>query len=258
MKTVNKEIVTASFSRLEELLEQGYICVSVVGTIYRNYKRKEEVEKLVGFSTYRMYHNEKALDYLACYLLYRKVLEKQGIEKILNQLNFFQDKHQKDKIALLGYGKENQFCYRHIMAEFLKENGLEVKEIETVDINYQYKLWNRDIYKERGHFNLDDCYVIEKLENSNWIFAKSMPKNPHSYMLRRDFGDDLTYLGLVKHIRCFGELEIYEGIVYRMFYTDKFKYWTMPVDIFDEDCDLINRKEIIQNSTKSNSIKRDC
>src|SRR5690554_3178980 len=254
MKTVNRQIVTASFSKLEGLLEQDYICVSVVGTVYRNYKRKEEVEKLVGFSTYRMYHNEKAQDFLACHILYRSVLEKQGLEKILKQLDSFQEKQQKSKIALLGYGKENQFCYRHIMADFLKENGLQVEEIEKVDIDHQHKLWKRDIYKERGHFNLDDCFVVEKLNKSSWIFAKTMPKNPHFYMLRRDFGDDLTYLGIVKHIRCFGQLEVYEGIVYRMYYTDTHKYWTMSVDIFDEDCDLINRKEIVQNSTKSNSI----
>lgn len=244
MKIVNRQIVTASFSDIEKLLEQDYICVSVVGKVYRNYKGKEEVEKLVGFSTYRMYYNENAQDFLACNLLYRNILKKQGLEKILRQLDFFRQEHRKSKIALMGYGKDNEFCYRHIIADFLRENGIEIGEYEPVDMEQQHKLWKRDIYKERGHFNLDDCYVTEKLEKSHWIFAKTMPKRPHFYTLRRDFNDDLTYLGLVKHIRCFGIPEEYEGVIYRMYYTDKHKYWTMPGDIYEENCKLINRREI--------------
>jgi len=67
---------------------------------------------------------------------------------------------------------------------------------------------------------------------------------PHNYTLRKNFGNNEQFLHLVAHIRFFGKVEVYEGQLYRVFYLNTYKYWTMPQDITNEECDLINRATI--------------
>ncbi|MBL7881223.1 MAG: hypothetical protein JNN23_15420 [Chryseobacterium gambrini] len=245
MEEIDLQVYTASFEEIEKLRNQDFVLVSVSGKVLGDIKHKEEVEPFRGFSTYRIRYHKQANDYLSCYLLYRQKLEKKGIKKILDQLKDLKLKHNKSKIVLLGYGNGNDFDYRHIFADFLKENNINVTEYSNpIDIRQQKELWKYDPYKEAGHDNLTDEYVGETLEQEKFIFAKTSPENPHHYTLRKDFGNDEKFLSIVRHIRFFGKLEEFGGMIFRCFYWGNYKYHTHPFDILDINTDLINRHEI--------------
>lgn len=237
----NLEIITSNFKEIERLLENDYIPISVVGKVYGNYKSKDKVERIRGLNTFRNYHNEKAGDYLACYLLYQDNLRRIGLDRITSTFIKLSNTHNKTKIALCGHGIGQNFCYRHILRDFLTSNSIPVANNEKIDMQLQKKLWRHDEYKLRGHYNLTDKFVGQTLEQCNWVFAKTMPSNPHSYTLRKDMKDDHLFLKLVSHIRYFGKMEIFEGVMYRVFYYNGYRYWEHPCDNKNEDVDLINR-----------------
>ena len=74
-----------------------------------------------------------------------------------------------------------------------------------------------------------------------WIFAKTMPENPHEYTLRRE-SSDAVFDAAVRFIRDEGEPEIYGGRPYTVFHCDDHKYWTMGAPV--EETILINRKSL--------------
>lgn len=238
------DIITAPFSSIGELLEKNYIVVSVIGKVYGEYDRKEEIQRITSLNTFRHYYHIKAKDWYACNILYRDILNKKGIERLKTDLLNLVYKQNKSKIALCGYGEGNDFCYRHILSDYLNASGVNVAEVGNVDLSIQKAYWRQDPYKARGHFDLTDEYAGQILEKSEWIFAKTMPKNPHFYLIRSKIGNNEQFLHIVAHIRFFGKAEIYEGQLYRVFYLNTYKYWTMSQDITNEECDLINRASI--------------
>ena len=235
-------IITAPFVHTAELLKQNYLCISVTGKVYGDYIGKENIERIRGLNTYRFYYNQKAKDYYACYLLYKDNLERLGIKRIQTTITSLLIKHKKSKVALLGYGLDNEFCYRHILSSYLAQNSISTTELTKTSLTPQKQLWKRNEYKIRGHYNLTDEFVGKTLESCEWIFAKTMPKNPHFYALRKKFGNNELFLYLVSHIRFFGKPEIFDGILYRVFYYNAYRYWEHPIDLLNEDVDLINRK----------------
>ena len=235
-------IVTASFESLNNKSYEGYTLVSVVGKVYGSFRNSERVKKMVGFSIFRMYSNQRAGDFLACNLLYRKKLEKKGAERLLRNIGQFCDEENTTRAVLLGYGQENEFSYRHIFADYLRANGIPVKAENGIDLIIQSKYWSEDIYKLRGHFNLRDKFVGETLEAMEWTFASTMQNKPHFYSIREKFGDNSTFLQIVSHIRYFGDLVEFEDIIYRVWTYRNHSYWSIPSDLLNEDVDLINRK----------------
>ena len=238
-------IVTAGLTEISRLINENYVCVSTVGKIYGDYNRKEEVEKIVGIGIFQHYYHLKANDYKACYILYRAKLEKLGFERIYGSLVAHLQKHKTTKLALIGNGKDEEFCYRFILADFLSENGIILHGVKTEQMQIQKNYWEFDIYKHRPHFNLTDDFVQITLESWIWVFASTMAHNPHHYTLRKDLGDDELYLKIASHIRFYGIINIYEGIVYRTLTLNGFQYWTAVQDIENTDVDLINRKKLI-------------
>lgn len=243
MDKTDLQIVIANFKQIIELKEQSFILVSVEGLA--SAPKQEGLEMLRGFSTYRMRFHLQAKDYISCYLLYSQKLEEKGFEKVMKQLQELSDKYNSDKIALLGSGNTGEFCFRHIVFGFLRNNGIPVSEYkDKVDMDIQRKLWSYDPYKEAGHHNLSDEFVGNTLEGCKWIFASTMASNPHHYTLRKDFGNNTLFLSIVKHIRFFGKFEEFGGIMFRCFYFKNAKYFTHPADLLDINTDLINKVEI--------------
>jgi hypothetical protein len=85
------------------------------------------------------------------------------------------------------------------------------------------------------------------VEGHSWIFARTMPHNPHEYTLRRDTRS-ATFDSAVRYIREHGELDIYWGKPYKTLYRGDHKYWTMgaPLDVTI----LINRKQLARAASE--------
>jgi 2-polyprenyl-3-methyl-5-hydroxy-6-metoxy-1,4-benzoquinol methylase len=74
----------------------------------------------------------------------------------------------------------------------------------------------------------------------DWIFAKTMPHNPHWYTLRKRWAADADFVRVVEAIRAHGYTEWYYGRPYTMLNANGHKYWTMGAPI--SETILINRK----------------
>lgn len=75
-----------------------------------------------------------------------------------------------------------------------------------------------------------------------WIFAKTMPRNPHWYTLRREWGDDALFNEVVAMMRRISYTEYFWGKPYQMVNINGYKYWTMGAPI--QETILINRKPL--------------
>ncbi len=81
--------------------------------------------------------------------------------------------------------------------------------------------------------------VISLLKHAKFTFAKTMPKTPHSYTLRKNWESDDDFCDVVSYIRDHGVREKFGRRYYIYFYHNGYKYWTMgyPIHITK----LINR-----------------
>jgi len=66
--------------------------------------------------------------------------------------------------------------------------------------------------------------IFEKLK---WTFAKSMPKNPHYYTLRKNWEDDALFCAVVMYIRKNGKKVMFGKTQYIILIIDGYRYWTM-------------------------------
>ena len=82
--------------------------------------------------------------------------------------------------------------------------------------------------------------VSDLLLPQQWIFARTMPDNPHWYTLRNLWERDADFTWTVETIRRYGYEEIYEGRRYTVLNLDYMKYWTMGAPVAETI--LINRK----------------
>jgi hypothetical protein len=79
------------------------------------------------------------------------------------------------------------------------------------------------------------------VEKHRWIFARTMPENPHEYTLRRNT-THATFDNAVRYMRDKGIIEYFHGKPYKMLHQDGFKYWTMGAPLAVTI--LINRKPL--------------
>ena len=92
--------------------------------------------------------------------------------------------------------------------------------------------------------------VCKNLLEAQYVFAKTMPENPHWYTLRKTWtgaNGDSAFCEAVQFIRDNGYIEMYKGRPYTMYNLNGFKYWTMgaPINLNGKPHTiLINRAEI--------------
>jgi|SRR5687768_10588882 hypothetical protein len=91
--------------------------------------------------------------------------------------------------------------------------------------------------------------IRDLLLAQQWIFAKTMPDNPHWYTLRRRWERDEDFAWTVETIRRYGYEEIYEGLPYTVLDIEDMKCWTMGAPIAETI--LINRKYLAPFSDPS-------
>lgn len=77
--------------------------------------------------------------------------------------------------------------------------------------------------------------------NAHWIFARTMPENPHWYTLRKENPPE-AFEAFVSFVRENGYREEYEGRWYVKFDLDGWSYWTMGAPL--KETILINRREL--------------
>ena len=82
-----------------------------------------------------------------------------------------------------------------------------------------------------GTPNDDFMKLARSLVTHRYQTAKTMPKNPHQYTLRRDW-DDSEFVETVELLRKYGYQKWYWGKEYTCFDVNDFYYWTMgePID----------------------------
>jgi hypothetical protein len=64
------------------------------------------------------------------------------------------------------------------------------------------------------------------LQEQEWIFAKTMPENPHHYTLRRKWTDHADFVWAVETIRRHGYCQKYKKNWYRVLDVHDHFYWT--------------------------------
>ena len=79
------------------------------------------------------------------------------------------------------------------------------------------------------------------LEAHDWIFAKTMPDNPHEYTLRKRWSDQEAFDYAVTGIRNLGYKAKFNGRTYIQLDVNDHYYWTMGAPL--PSTILINRKE---------------
>src|SRR5512147_3247037 len=80
------------------------------------------------------------------------------------------------------------------------------------------------------------------VEQSTWTFARTMPRYPHEYTLRRHAKDELLFERVVLHIRRHGYTKLFGETRYTYLDLDGWQYWTMGAPL--QDTILINRARI--------------
>ncbi len=79
------------------------------------------------------------------------------------------------------------------------------------------------------------------LEDHDWIFAKTMPDNPHEYTLRKRWADQADFDFAVQAIRDLGYRAKFKGRYYTQLDVNDHYYWTMGAPL--PSTILINRKK---------------
>ena len=76
-----------------------------------------------------------------------------------------------------------------------------------------------------------------------WTFAKTQPKNPHWYVVRRKVDDDASFDAMVSHIRANGVERVWGRKVYIVWYDPdgEHHYWTMGWPV--QETTIINRAD---------------
>ena len=89
--------------------------------------------------------------------------------------------------------------------------------------------------------------LISALLQHKFIYAKTMPKFPHWYTLRKDWQDNTLFDFCVEEIRRCGYPQTFGGREYIYFNMNGFMYWTMGAPV--EKTILINKAAIYNKVT---------
>lgn len=90
------------------------------------------------------------------------------------------------------------------------------------------------------------------LERHSWTFAKTMPRNPHWYIVREKSSDQGLFGKAVECIQKDGVEDEFEGVKYKYLIIGEYKYWTMGSSI--DETIIINRVPNINIRTKEDFI----
>lgn len=117
-------IYTSYFAKLKELEKHNIIPISICGKTpdwYKGLQYKDLAPKYGFFMEWKKNHDNNY--YIQCFN--EQVLKNLNVENVIFQL--YSLARAKD-IALICYEKPSDFCHRHLVAEWLNQNGFKCEE----------------------------------------------------------------------------------------------------------------------------------
>jgi len=146
-----------------------------------------------------------ANDSLLCTLSFKRKLN----DKKEKLIQFFKDKFKDghNKVFSLNIlGNNHKFDFSFILARFLKENmpthGIFVGRFKDTSF---YEFWDNayktDIYLDGVGGHLKENEVVALLNSMKFNVAKTMPSNPHSYTLRKNWSNKHEFYELARYLR---------------------------------------------------------
>lgn len=122
-------IYTTYFAKLR-VLSENIIPISICAKApswYKGLQYKTLAPKYDFFMEWKKTHDNDM--YIKCFK--EQVTDNLNANIVVNDLKqMVQEKYGEDKdIALVCYEKSEDFCHRHLVAKWLKENGYDVEEL---------------------------------------------------------------------------------------------------------------------------------
>lgn len=121
-------IYTSYFANLKSLPEY-IIPISICGKApdwYKGLQYKKLAPKYDFFIKWKENHDNDY--YIKCFS--EQVLDKTDILTVLRDLIDLTESLSGKKLCLICYEKPSDFCHRHLVADWLNENGIKCKEWE--------------------------------------------------------------------------------------------------------------------------------
>jgi len=112
-----------------------------------------------------------------------------------------------------------------VQIEWTKEGGARHLTTEECEAASLAPPVNLDLRGPQPELPEERARVEHLLLSHAWKFAKSMPKMPHWYTLRRTWDNDEDFIWCVEYIRRVGYQERFIGRVWTYFDAGEFCYW---------------------------------
>lgn len=87
-------------------------------------------------------------------------------------------------------------------------------------------------------------WAADFVKRCRWTTAKTMPKNPHEYIVKGETADPEEYERFFRYIFENHYIEWFWRKPYKMVTIGEYKYWIMTDDISESR--IINRKQVTQ------------
>lgn len=122
-------IYTSYFAKLKSLPEH-IVPISICGKApdwYKGLQYKKLAPKYDFFMEWKKNHDNDY--YIKCFN--EQVLDELNARRVIEDLEHLTGHYVSD-IALICYEKSGDFCHRHLVADWLNENGFKCKEWEEI------------------------------------------------------------------------------------------------------------------------------
>lgn len=123
-------IYTSYFAKIKKLENNNIIPISICGKApewYKGLQYKKLAPKYGFFMEWKKNHdNGYYVEHFQ-----KEVLNSLDIKDVMRDLvNLLPDRSSRHDIALICYEKPSDFCHRHLVADWLNENGFKCEEWE--------------------------------------------------------------------------------------------------------------------------------
>lgn len=120
-------IYTSYFAKIKELEKNNLVPISICGKApdwYKGLQYKKLAPKYEFFMKWKKNHdNEYYIEHFE-----KEVLKQLSAVNVINELNYLVSNVNGKDIALICYEKPSDFCHRHLVAEWLIQNGFKCEE----------------------------------------------------------------------------------------------------------------------------------